>query len=95
MVVSTDQPTYSTNQSVSITTLVSANESAVAGASVTFTVTTPTGAMTTGTATTGPDGKTGYKFRLKKNDPLGTYPVRASASLKGVSGTAGTSFTVQ
>ncbi|HSF34367.1 MAG TPA: NEW3 domain-containing protein [Candidatus Tectomicrobia bacterium] len=94
MSVSTDQPTYGTNQSVAITTAVSANGTAVTGASVSFAVTTPTGAMTTGTATTGSDGKAVYKFRLKKNDPLGSYQVRANASLNGVSGTAGASFTV-
>jgi hypothetical protein len=93
--VSTDQPTYTTNQSVFITAIVTANGSAVAGAAVTFTITEPTAVITTGMATTGSDGKAVYKFRLKKNDPLGIYQVRANASLTGVSGTAEGSFTVQ
>ncbi|MGH8065371.1 MAG: MG2 domain-containing protein [Candidatus Entotheonellia bacterium] len=93
--VSTNQPSYTTNQSVSITTIVSANGSPVAGASVTFTITKQNGAVMTGKATTGANGAAVYTFRLKKNDPLGTYQVKANASLNGVSGTAETSFTVR
>jgi uncharacterized protein YfaS (alpha-2-macroglobulin family) len=93
--VSTNQPSYTTNQSVSITAIVSVDGSSLSGARVAFTITKPQGTVTTEMATTGSDGKAVYTFRLKKNDPLGTYQVRANASLNGVSGTAGASFTVR
>jgi hypothetical protein len=93
--VSTDQSSYSPNQSVSITAMVRADGGPVTNAKVTFTITKPNGAVTTGTATTGSDGKAVYKYRLKKNDPLGTYQVTAGVSLNGDSSTASTSFVVQ
>jgi hypothetical protein len=93
--VSTDRSTYSTNQVVSITPIVRAQGSLIANATVTFTVMKPTGVVTTGNATTGSDGKAVYKYRLKKNDPLGTYQVTGGVSLDGDSCTASTNFTVQ
>ena len=92
--MSTNQPSYTTNQPVSMTTVI-ANGSPVVGASVTFTITKPNGAVITAKVTTGSDGKVVYTLRLKKSDPLGTYQVRAYASLNGASGTAGTSFAVR
>jgi uncharacterized repeat protein (TIGR01451 family) len=93
--VSTNQPSYTANQSVSITTIVSLEGSSLSSASVAFTITKPQGAVTTGKATTGLDGRAVYTFRVKKNDPLGTYQVRAEASLNGAAGTAEASFTVR
>jgi hypothetical protein len=93
--VSTNQASYTTNQSVSITSIVGANGSSVAGTSVTFTITKSNGAVMTGKVTTGANGAAVYALRLKKNDPLGTYQVRANASLNGASGTAEASFTVR
>jgi hypothetical protein len=67
----------------------------MAGVSVAFTCIKSGGAVITGTATTGTNGQAVYKFRLKRNDRLGTYQVKASASQSGISTTASTSFTVQ
>jgi hypothetical protein len=79
---------------VSITALVTANESPVANASITFTITKSNGNVISGTATTGADGTAVYKFRLKRADRLATCQVAVTASLGGVSGSASTSFTV-
>jgi hypothetical protein len=64
----------------------------MASVSVAFTFIKSGGAVITGTATTETNDQPVYKFRLKRNDRLGTYPVKASASQNGISTSA--SFTV-
>lgn len=93
--VSTDKPGYSRNQTVSITALVTANGTPVSGASVTFTITKPTGARVTGTATTGANGSAVYTYRISRKDPVGTYQISANANLNGITGSGSRSFTVQ
>ncbi len=92
---STDQSSYSTNQTVSITAQAAANGSPVANANVSFHITKANGSVVTGTATTGANGVAVYKLRLKKQDPLGLYQVGVTANLGGVSGTANATFTLQ
>ena len=89
--VSTDQPTYSLNQSVAVNATVTANGSPVAKASVTFAIRKSSGAVVTGTATTGPGGIATYKYRIGRKDPVGLYEADAHA----MSGSAVTNFTVQ
>ncbi len=93
--VSTDKPSYSPNQSVINTANVSASGSPLASASVTFTITKSNGAVLTKTVTTGTDGSAVFKFKLKPNDPTGTYQVRVDAAKNPLSGSAATSFAVQ
>ncbi len=93
--VSTDQPSYTRSQTVSITATVHSGGSPVAKAAVTFTVTKPTGAVVTGTATTGTDGTAVYKLRLKQQDPVGMYQVGVVATNGALSGSATTTFAVQ
>jgi uncharacterized repeat protein (TIGR01451 family) len=94
--VATDKPSYTRNQSVSIRASTSFNGSPVANASVTFTITRSNGTVVTLSATTGTNGTATVTLRLRKQDPTGTYQVRANASASGgVSGGATTSFTVQ
>jgi hypothetical protein len=94
--VSTDKSVYSRGQSVSVTTTVSFNGTPVAGAAVTVAITRSSGTVITLTATTGTGGTATVSLRLRKQDPVGTYQVRASASVNSsVSGSATTSFTVQ
>jgi hypothetical protein len=92
---STDRPSYTRNESVSLMAMVTAGGSPVADASVTFTVTKANGAVVRGTATTGTDGIAVYKLRLKRQDPAGVCQVRAEAAKTPLSGSAATSFTVQ
>jgi hypothetical protein len=93
--VVTDQPSYSRNQQVSISTIVKSGTAPVAGASVTITITDAVGSVTTANATTGSDGTALYKLRLKRQSPPGTYAVGAVARKDALSGTATTSFTVR
>ena len=95
--VSTDKPSYTRNQMVSVTASVSANGSPVANTSVTFAITQPNGAgVVIGTATTGTNGTAVYKYRLKKQDPIGPYQVTVNANLNNAIFGQGTkSFTVQ
>jgi len=94
--VSTDKASYSRNQSVTITTVVTANGSPVAGAAVTVTVTKPGGKRATGTATTGANGAAVYQYRISRKDPVGTYGIGANANLNNaIFGSGSWSFTVQ
>jgi hypothetical protein len=61
---------------------------AVAGASVTFTLTSPSGVPTTLSATSDSSGVAATKWRPRKSDPTGTYQVRANASAGALTGSA-------
>jgi hypothetical protein len=89
--VSTDKPTYTRTQSVSIKAIVRSGSSPVAKTTVNFIVKKSNGALTTGTGTTDANGMAVYKLRLKRQDPAGTY--EADASSLSTNGT--TQFTVQ
>jgi hypothetical protein len=93
--VATDQPSYTSNQTVSILTTMMSGVLPVAGASVTFTITKASGAIIMANATTGSNGAAVYKLRLKKQDPVGTYQVDAVAKKDALSGSAATQFTVR
>jgi len=93
--VSTNKPSYTRNQSVSITAILTINGSPVSGASVNFAITKPNGSVVTGAATTGTSGSGVFKYRLKRQDPIGTYPVQAVGSSNGLSKGASTSFAVK
>jgi hypothetical protein len=93
--VSTDKPSYTRNQSVSIMATVSSGGSPIADADVTFTVTKSNGAVVTGTATTGTNGTAVYKLRLTRQDPVGIYQVGAVATKGALSTSGSTTFTVQ
>ena len=87
----TDRLTYSRGQTVYVTARVSLAGAPVANASVTFSITKSTGAVVTGTATTGADGTAVYKVRLRKQDPVGTY----QAAVTAAKSTSTTTFMVQ
>jgi hypothetical protein len=91
LAVSTDQPTYTRNQSVFIQATVRSGGAPVANTTVNFTVKKSTGAVVSGKATTGTNGTAVYKLRLRRQDPAGTYEAEASA----LSASAATVFTVQ
>jgi uncharacterized repeat protein (TIGR01451 family) len=95
--VSTDKTSYTRNRTVSITAMVSSSGgSPAANASVMFTLTKANGAVVTGTATTGANGVAVFSYRLKKQDPTGSYQVTANASMNSTFfGNATASFTVQ
>jgi len=93
--VSTDKPTYTGGQTVSVTARASSGGSPVSNASVTFTMTKSNGAAVSQSATTDSKGSAVGKFRLKRQDPPGGYKARADAVKTPSSGSATTSFTVQ
>jgi hypothetical protein len=93
--VTTDQPSYTRNQQVSMLATVKSGSSPIAGASVTFTVTDSAGSAIVASATTGSDGTAVYKLRLKRQNPPGLYEVAAAAKKDALAGTADTTFTVR
>jgi len=93
--VTTDKTSYTRGKTVAITVGVNADGSPVANVSVTVTITKANGTVVKQTALTGTSGTTVSKLRLKQTDLIGTYQVRADASLNGITGSATGSFTVQ
>jgi hypothetical protein len=92
--VSTDRPSYSRRETVTMTVNVTSRGSPVADARLNFTITNANGAVVTANTTTGTDGVAVYKLRLKNKDPLGIYQVAAAAETDANSGSAATAFTV-
>jgi hypothetical protein len=93
--VNTDKASYSRNQQVTVSASVSSGGAPLANVAVTFTITKANGSVITGKATTGANGTATYKFRLKRQDPIGTYQAKAVGTTSGISGSATTNFTVQ
>ena len=93
--VNTDKASYSRNQQVTVSASVSSGGAPLANVAVTFTITKANGSVITGKATTGANGTATYKFRLKRQDPIGTYQAKAVGTMSGISGSATTNFTVQ
>ena len=93
--VSTNRSSYSRTQTVSVSTIVSADGSPVAGATVTFTIRKSNGTLVTGNATTGANGSAAFNYKIKRADPVGGYQAGAGANINGLSGTATASFVVQ
>jgi hypothetical protein len=92
--VSTDKPSYTVGQTISVTARATSGGSPVSNASVTFTMTKSDGTVVSQTATTDPTGAAVGKFRLKRQDPAGGYKARADVVKMPLSGSAVTSFTV-
>jgi hypothetical protein len=94
--VSTDQSSYKRPATVTITTMVAANGTAVAGASVTVSVTKPNGSVMKQTVTTDSTGRGVVHLSLKRREPTGTYQVVSKATVSGgLSAQATTTFGVR
>lgn len=87
--VSVSSSSYSARSTVPITGTVLSGGAPAPGASVTFTLTTPTGSKVTQSATTGSNGTATWSYRLSPKTPTGAYSVSAQASLSSTS-SAGT-----
>jgi serine protease len=94
--VSTDKASYVNRNTVYITTLVTDGSAAVEGASVSLEVTTANGKKSTGSGTTGADGKITFTYKVdSKTGGVGTYTAASTASKSGyTSGSGLTTFTV-
>jgi hypothetical protein len=93
--VSTDKATYTRNQQVTVSAIVTSGGAPLANVAVTFTITKANSSIVTANATTGSNGAAVYKMRLKKQDPVGSYQAKAAGRMSGISGSATTSFMVQ
>jgi uncharacterized protein YfaS (alpha-2-macroglobulin family) len=89
------QQTTTTGTVLPIMADVRALEIGVAGADVTFDIICPDGQVLHYELESGQEGATGIKLELGDQAPLGTYVVKASAEIKGISGSAVMSFTVE
>jgi hypothetical protein len=92
--VSSNQASYSRNQTATITAIVSANGSPVMGATVAFTMTKSNGSVVKGSGVTGSNGGATFQYSLnrKKDDPAGTYQVVGTTSVNGIAISGTTSF---
>jgi hypothetical protein len=95
--VSTNQSTYLLGQQVATTVTVFNGTLPDAGASVTVSVTPPSGTATMLTGKTGSNGVAVLNYKLSRRAALGTYSLLANTAVTGASSTQGTSttFTVQ
>jgi len=94
--LSTSASSYTTGQAVSMSAQVLAGGSPAARASVTFTVTLPTGAQVTKTVTADSRGNANWNYRIGRKDPLGAYSITATGSYGSQTVTSSTvNFTVQ
>jgi len=74
---------------------VTANGTAVSGASVSLAVTAPNGSVLQTSGTTGANGQVVFKYNIRPNAPTGTYMATAIASLSAyATGTGSTTFQV-
>ncbi len=92
--VSTDKSSYTRGQTVYIAARVISGGSPVSNASVRFTMTKSDGTEVSQTSTTDSTGSAVGTFRLRKQNPTGSYKGRADAAKAPLSGSAATSFTV-
>jgi hypothetical protein len=94
--VSTNQTSYTSNQSVIVSSNVTANGSPIAGANVSFIITKPNGTTISGNSTSSSSGAASFSYRFnKKKDPPGTYLVTVNAGANGISGSGSTSFVLR
>ncbi|OLC17129.1 MAG: hypothetical protein AUH29_03185 [Candidatus Rokubacteria bacterium 13_1_40CM_69_27] len=93
--VSTDKPSYTGNQTVSVTAKARSGGSPVSNASVTFAITKSNGTVVSQTASTDSTGSAVAKYRLTKSDPGGAYKARADVAKTPLSGSAAANFTVK
>lgn len=94
--VSVSGATFSTRQTVPVTSMVLYNSSAAMGAAVTFTLTKSNGSTVSGTATADSTGKAAWSYKLTQKDPVGSYSVTSKASYSSqTAGAAAVTFTVQ
>ncbi|APR05141.1 NEW3 domain-containing protein [Thauera chlorobenzoica] len=91
--LTTDKSSYTLGDTVVSTAAVSAGGSPVAGASVSFTLTKADGKTMTQSVTTGSDGRAIHKYKLKRNDPAGSYQMASVATSSGKSLSNSASFT--
>lgn len=93
--VTTDQPSYTTKSFAQIMVNATDNSGAVAGASVTLTITGPSGGSSTGSSTTDSYGVVIFKVHIGPNVATGTYTATAHVTASGhYDGTGSTTFTV-
>jgi hypothetical protein len=95
--VSVPSTTYTVKTNVPISATVLSGTTPAAGATVTFTVKNPNGAVTTGTATAGSNGVATYSYRINPKGPSGIYTVTAQANYNSQNATTSTpaTFTVK
>ena len=86
--LSADKAIYLTNQTATLTARVTADGSAAPGASVTLTVTLPTGQKRTFSGVTDTAGLARFWVKIAKRDPKGTWQAGVLASDAGASASA-------
>src|SRR5687768_8265932 len=94
LTLSTNQASYSRNQTATISALLSAEGSPVVGATVAFTITASNGSTGKGSGVTGSNGVATFKYTFRKKNPPGTYQVIAKTNVSGTAISATISFVV-
>jgi len=95
--VATNQASYSVGQVVVVTVTLLSGTTPDAGASMSATITPPSGKGTAQSGTTGNNGTFSFSYKLSKRAAVGTYGVQAKTVTTGAAASMGasTTFTVQ
>jgi gametolysin peptidase M11 len=95
--LTTNQSSYLPGQTVGIYVTMLYGTAPDVGASVSVTVSSPNGKLSTLTGTTGSNGVAALNYTLRKNAPAGTYAVQYGTTVTGAASVMGasTSFTVK
>jgi hypothetical protein len=94
--VGTDKSSYARGEVVTMSAQVRNNGVALAGASVSFTLTLPSGASTVIKAVSGSDGYARSTYKTgKAKSAIGSYRLRADATSNGATASSSTGFTVR
>lgn len=93
--VATNKAVYARNDTVRMTTTVSAGGLPIAKAAVSFTLVKPDGTQVTQSASTDSSGVAASTYRLSRKEIAGGWQVRANASRNGSTASASSGFTVQ
>jgi uncharacterized protein YfaS (alpha-2-macroglobulin family) len=95
--LTTNQPSYLPGQTVTVIVTMLYGTTPDVGASVTVSVTAPSGRTTTLSGTTGSNGVASLNYKLSRHAAAGTYQAQVGTTVRGASATVGasTSFTVQ
>lgn len=94
--VGTDKSSYARGEVVTMSAQVRNNGVALAGASVSFTLTLPSGASTVIKAVSGSDGYARSTYKTgKAKSAIGSYQLRADATSNGATASSSTGFTVR
>ena len=93
--VSSNAASYARNQTVTLTLSATSAGAGLASVPATVVITKPDGKTVTQAVTTGAAGTATVTYRINRKDPVGTWSVRGTGSVNGLTAQAQTTFIVR